>query len=219
MVLEECYKNHTSECPPYSRQRKGDKVVFASTMESLSWTKTFLNLYKKNMDNFFLVINIGHHWWKESWYASSIENCSTSNGIRDAYVKLDTPICDAFYKYQFMVKNIFDLLEYHHFKGTLIYVTSPPGYPKCSANLPINTLPNTDKVPYSWNKPMSIEYKWENIFYQNEYNFKFYVLNISRMSLLRGDAHPNNDCLHYCPGTVPKVWARMLSTFINFVLQ
>ena len=214
-VDSSCYENHTSQCPPYSRDRKDDKWSFASSMEDLTWTKTFSNIYKKNSKNFFLVINIGHHWWKESHYASTIKKCSTSNGIRDAYVILDTKICDAFYKYQFMVKYIFDFLEDQHFKGTLIYITSPPGYPKCSANLPVNILPSIDKLPYNWNKPLLNEFKWEDIYRKSDYKFDFYVLNITRMSMLRGDAHPDKDCLHFCPGTVPIAWARMLTTFIN----
>ena len=218
-VNSSCYENHTSECPPYAWQRKGDQYVFASTMESLSWTKTFLNKYKNTPENFFLIINIGHHWWKEGQYASAIKNCSTRNGIRDAYVQLKTKTCDAYYKYSFMVKSIFDFLKEQNFNGTLIYVTSPPGYPYCNEKIKVNTPPSVKNVPYNWNKPISHEYKWENIFHQGEYKFNFHVLNISGMSILRGDAHPPNDCLHFCPGTVPAAWASMLATFINFETQ
>lgn len=84
-----------------------------------------------------------------------------------------------------------------------------------SANFEVNTLPNMRNLPYNWGKPMLYEHYWHDTFHSSSYSYDFFTLNVTKMSLLRGDAHPGKDCLHFCPGTVPKNWARMLVTLLN----
>ena len=141
-----------------------------------------------------LIFNTGHHWWKET--------TSKSMGFE--------PGTDAFKKYPTMVKSVAEFMRSLNFTGHVIYVTSPPGFHGCRNDLPPNIEPPSWKDTYSWRRPAQVEPHWEQIFRKNSPNTKFSILNITGLSVLRGDAHPKSDCLHYCQVGVPDEWSRIL---------
>ena len=146
-----------------------------------------------------IVLNTGHHFWKEAG--------NPSEGF---------PLnVDPFMKYGTMVKNVAIFLQESNFSGKVIYVTSPPGFPNCDSEWVPNTLPLPALDIYSWSKPMRNEHHWPEMFKTYAPDISFTVLNISFMSITRGDAHPPKDCLHYCQLGLPDEWTRILQALLT----
>ena len=185
---EECLEQNTL-CPKGLNEFT-NATSYHRALKYFAWGQS---LHKGNYNT--LILNTGHHWWKES----------TSNSIG---YKNGT---DAFEKYPTMVKNVAKFLNFVKFKGYVIYVTSPPGFSGCKSDLLPNSEPVSWKDTYSWKRPSQVETYWEKMFQKYSPNIKFLVLNITGLSVTRGDAHPGtHDCLHYCQIGVPDEWSRAL---------
>mmetsp|Transcript_1627 Transcript_1627/g.6491 ORF Transcript_1627/g.6491 Transcript_1627/m.6491 type:complete len:433 (+) Transcript_1627:76-1374(+) len=144
-----------------------------------------------------IVLNTGHHFWKEK---------QPSEGFPEGG--------NPFKKYGTMVKNIAVFLQASNFSGQVIYVTSPPGFPNCDDKWMPGTLARAGVDPYSWSMPAQNEHHWSEMFETYAPNISFTVLNITFMSITRGDAHPSKDCLHFCQIGLPDEWTRMLMALL-----
>lgn len=149
-----------------------------------------------------VILNVGHHFWKEK--------SSLSDGF--------PPETDPFLKYSTMVKNVAIFFKDTGFKGDVIYVTSPPGFSGCNSDK-FDTSPNSSppgiKDKFSWKRPAENEHYWLDLFEKHAPDVSFYMLNITMMSITRGDAHPGSDCLHLCQVGVPDEWSRLLLGFLS----
>ena len=146
-----------------------------------------------------LILNVGHHWWKETSSISAEFEPGTN----------------AFTKYSRMVEGVARFLMKIKYSGQVLYITSPPGFPNCDEEWRPNELPATMNNPYHWSKPARREHLWVDTFKRLASTIRFHVLNITQLSLTRGDAHPNGDCLHYCQIGVPDEWSRVLLGALN----
>lgn len=199
VTLDECARNASSS--PVSPPDRG--TAQWSALERVAWTK-YLH---ENVTT--LVLQTGHHWWKESKYPSDIKKCRTPGGVLDAFKEIG--FCDAFYKYKFMVRNVAQWLQTSVFKGRVIYVMSPPGHPRCGDNRAptMNFDAALKSNKFKWEKPMSREHYWKSEFSRTAIQFD--VLNITFPTLTRGDLHVSkDDCLHFCDHGIPELWASML---------
>lgn len=174
---------------PYSLKPVDTNSNSTSYHRALMYFKSAKQLQTRKYKT--LIFNTGHHWWKET--------TSKSMGFE--------PGTDAFKKYPTMVKSVAEFMRSLNFTGHVIYVTSPPGFHGCRNDLPPNIEPPSWKDTYSWRRPAQVEPHWEQMFRKNR---KFSILNITGLSVLRGDAHPKSDCLHYCQVGVPDEWSRIL---------
>ena len=188
-----CAKNH-SMCPVGVNEYKtffepNVTLPYHRSISALQWG----GLLEKGTFK-TLLINVGHHWWKET--------SSTSAGFERG--------ANAFIKYPRMVQGTVQFLRAINFSGRVIYVTSPPGFPGCGKSWKPNEPPRNKTNGYSWFLPQKLEHLWSSTFKRVAPNIPFYVLNITALSLLRGDAHRGADCLHYCQIGVPDEWTRVL---------
>jgi hypothetical protein len=200
LTFEACSKDAkkcprgTNEFNTYHHRNTTPYPSYHRDIKYFSWGKNLTQGHFKT-----LLLNTGHHWWKET--------NSKSMGFEENV--------DAFAKYPKMVEGVAKFLEKEAFRGDVIFVTSPPGYPRCGPELLPNTLPNTWESRYQWQRVPPLEKHWKIAFKAFAPNVKFSVMNITHMSILRGDAHRGSDCLHFCSIGVPDEWSLYLLQYFR----
>eukprot|EP00040_Diaphanoeca_grandis_P036551 m.233393 g.233393 ORF g.233393 m.233393 type:complete len:404 (-) comp33640_c5_seq1:165-1376(-) len=213
----ENWTNDTFTCPPYASEKVLSRTGFpyVSTMEAMSWAKKFEAWPGRHLKDSVLVINTGHHWWKENGMLSDIPGCRSATKVPWQAMKRFGHECSAVHKYSYMVTNVVRYLQSQGFKGIILYVTSPPGYPNChNATVNVNpVLQSSVATKFHWDLPMTFDPLWRQAFRKT--NLRYRIVNITNPSLLRGDAHPPGDCLHFCPQTVQSFWVESAMTELH----
>ena len=225
---------------PSSREFDGladhDKSIYSGyhhCLETNSWGKL---VHEPNAVD-TLILQTGHHFWKEVSFSKSPDvlvrlGCRARAGIVSAgagsgetslpspfaYVGEDQNECPFDVLYRDMVEHVAKYLHGAGFAGRVIFVTSPPGHTGCNeAQVPSSVgaarkvAANDDRFKYHWDEPQENEFRWALAFRTFAPEIPFTVLNITGLSLSRPDAHPWGDCLHYCsPGGVVGTWVDSL---------
>lgn len=203
-AFDACSEN-ANDCPQgtnefiiHNQLNTTPHLSYHRDMKYFSWGK---NLTQSKFKT--LLLNTGHHWWKE-----------TSSKSRGFGYNVD-----AFDKYPHMVAGVAKFLEKENFHGNAIFVTSPPGYPNCGPELLPNTLPHSWENRYQWQRVPPLEKYWQTTFEALAPNVKFSIMNITHMSVLRGDAHRRSDCLHFCSVGVPDEWSLYLLQYLKHLQE
>lgn len=176
-------------------------------LDSMNWTLILQANAAKTV-----VFNTGHHFWKERFFATK----SCGHIVSDAFKfkARGYSDCDVFgVQYPLMAKNIARYFATATEVQRVVFLTSPPGVPKCDTYTspgPPSTFPPEDKW-FHWQDVARAESIWPSAFQTHAPNISFTVLNVSKLSEERGDAHPQNECLHFCNPGVPSTWTHLLS--------
>lgn len=171
-------------CLPSYKAEPSNTRLYHRRLEYQGWTD-WLETQKCET----LIINTGHHNWKEE-------------GV------LHNPDL-----YSLATSNILKYLS-ENFRGDIVYLTSEPGHQNCdrhTAPLPQRQELKNDK--WHWGLAANMNIIWRDTARSMGLP-RFHVLNLSSLITLRADSHPPSDCLHFCEPGINDVVTDLLQSLL-----